>query len=451
MVVLRDLEGLSYEEIAGGARARARHGEIEAPSGANGSAREARTVPAMTCHDAREQFSALVDDALAADERADARGPPGDVRRVPARAPALPRHGRRWCARSRRSARRPASSTACSRRRGRCPGTGGCVRGLFAALAGEAAHGGGRDRAGRRRRGAACTSGRRSSQQAARLEPAAHPSAAPSSRTPSAGARGPRDPARRGPSRTRGRAEGERPRSAPAPAREQDAGRGSAKRRRRPPEPRRRPPTRRRRPGLTDRAPRRSLLARCRPGVQDAAGPAGADSAPSRRPRPSPSASARSPSENVPPQPAPAPAAARMRRRRGRRRRRVARSSARAAPTSPAGWRSSDRDAGAARRSSSSPPAWAPWSTVAGRRADGDDPRAHRPARRLRRVRRASSPGSVAGSRAPGAGRAPRPGPRLSCASPADPPLRGRRGTSGGRLRSNSVADDIAEDRRTTS
>src|SRR6202008_2470332 len=39
-------------------------------SGANGSARKARAVLAMNCHDAREQFSALIDDALAADERA---------------------------------------------------------------------------------------------------------------------------------------------------------------------------------------------------------------------------------------------------------------------------------------------------------------------------------------------------------------------------------------------
>src|SRR5262249_46491645 len=54
----------------GRARARARHGSLEAASGAHGSAGQARTVLAMTCHDAREQFSALVDDALAGGERA---------------------------------------------------------------------------------------------------------------------------------------------------------------------------------------------------------------------------------------------------------------------------------------------------------------------------------------------------------------------------------------------
>src|SRR5207244_78539 len=53
----------------GGARAGARHGEVEAPSGPDGFAREARAIPAMTCHDAREQFSALIDDALDAPER----------------------------------------------------------------------------------------------------------------------------------------------------------------------------------------------------------------------------------------------------------------------------------------------------------------------------------------------------------------------------------------------
>src|SRR5262249_13410557 len=54
----------------GRARARARHGALAPASGAHGFAREARAVLAMTCYDARDQFSALADDALASGERA---------------------------------------------------------------------------------------------------------------------------------------------------------------------------------------------------------------------------------------------------------------------------------------------------------------------------------------------------------------------------------------------
>src|SRR6185436_12065357 len=51
------------------ARPGARHGAVEATPGADGPEGEARAVPAMTCHDAREQLSALIDDALGAAER----------------------------------------------------------------------------------------------------------------------------------------------------------------------------------------------------------------------------------------------------------------------------------------------------------------------------------------------------------------------------------------------
>ncbi len=153
------------------ARARARHGEVEASSGANGSAREARTVPAMTCHDAREQFSALVDDALSADERAtlDAHlATCADCRRelqrfrdtvgLLRRARARPRPGRLRRSRARGFA---ARSLAPAPRPRPVP-----------SLAGEAPDGGCRDRNGRRR-GWAGVPRTPEIQEATRLEPAA--------------------------------------------------------------------------------------------------------------------------------------------------------------------------------------------------------------------------------------------------------------------------------------
>jgi len=70
VVVLRDLEGLSYEEIAAALELELGTVEVEATPGADGPQGEARTVPAMTCHEARELFSALIDDALGGEERA---------------------------------------------------------------------------------------------------------------------------------------------------------------------------------------------------------------------------------------------------------------------------------------------------------------------------------------------------------------------------------------------
>ena len=64
VVVLRDLEGLSYEEIAAALELELGTLRSRLHRARTGSAREARTVPAMICHDAREQFSALVDDVL---------------------------------------------------------------------------------------------------------------------------------------------------------------------------------------------------------------------------------------------------------------------------------------------------------------------------------------------------------------------------------------------------
>src|SRR3989304_76946 len=52
-----------------GARPRARHRALAPAPGADGPEGKAGAVPRMTCHDARELFSALLDEALAADER----------------------------------------------------------------------------------------------------------------------------------------------------------------------------------------------------------------------------------------------------------------------------------------------------------------------------------------------------------------------------------------------
>src|SRR4029453_2732251 len=52
----------------------ARHGEVETAPRAARSEGEARAVPAMTCHDAREQLSALIDEALGAEERGAVEG-----------------------------------------------------------------------------------------------------------------------------------------------------------------------------------------------------------------------------------------------------------------------------------------------------------------------------------------------------------------------------------------
>jgi len=68
VVVLRDLEGLSYEEIADvldlelGTAARACTGRADLKE-------QAGALSAMSCHDARESLSAFLDEALAPDER----------------------------------------------------------------------------------------------------------------------------------------------------------------------------------------------------------------------------------------------------------------------------------------------------------------------------------------------------------------------------------------------
>ena len=114
--------GVGLRGDRGGARAAGRHGALTPPPRASRPQGEAGAVPAMTCQEARESFSALVDDALPHDEHTGARGAPPRVRRVPEGAGAIPGDGR---------APRPARGRPGARR---LRGSGG-VAGLSGAMA----------------------------------------------------------------------------------------------------------------------------------------------------------------------------------------------------------------------------------------------------------------------------------------------------------------------------